>query len=195
MYFKETIYDKNGEIVDACLFKFTVDLDGVEKINNARLILKPLDPCVVVARRYFKDNESNADPYNYEIIKEFYVDAFYDDEDDEINLNIIGGFDVAIFNICSLLGIGRLHLDDAVKYSCVGFAPIHDKVSSIKLTLEEFKMLDGFVACLKFTDNFVLFKGLVIGANYIHEDVHDGDVVPKFNSDKLLRGENLFLLD
>ena len=63
------------------------------------------------------------------------------------------------------------------------------------MTLEEFKQLDGFISMIKFTRHFNLFKGLLIGANYIHEEVKDGDVVPDFRSETLLRGEKLFLID
>ena len=120
---------------------------------------------------------------------------FYNDEDDELILSIHTGFDVALFNICSLLGIGRVELDEGVEYEVNGFAPVHDKVWQLRMTLEEFKQLDGFVSMIKFTPHFILFKGLLIGANYIHKGVKDGDVVPDFRSEKLLRGEDLFLID
>lgn len=195
MPFKEVIYNKNGEVIDSCPFKFEVNLDEIETHHNARLIVNTLDPHVVIASYYYKRDESEIDPHDFKRLDEFTGNYFYNDEDDEIIVAIHNGFDVAVFNMCSLLGIGRIHLDDHVEYEENGFAPVHDKVVYFKLTLDEFKMLDGFVAVCKFTRHFILFKGLLIGANYIHESVQDGDGVPDFRSEKLLRGERLFLLD
>ena len=195
MPFKQEIYDKNGDVIDSLPFKFEVNLDELDKFHNARILVKPLDPAVVIASYYYEWQEDEIDPQDFKRIKEFSGDYFYNDEADELLVAIHTGFDVAVFNMCSLLGIGRLELDDYVEYEENGFAPVHDKVLYIHLTLEEFKQLDGFVAWFKFTKHFILFKGLVIGANYIHKDVHDGDVVPDFRSEKLVRGERLFLLD
>ena len=92
--------------------------------------------------------------------------------------------------------IFNVELDDIVPYNEQGFAPIHDKVSRIKFTLEEFKMLDGFVAWFKFTKHFILFKGLVLGYNYINERVGDERVPHYFSEgDMYARGEKLFLMD
>ena len=194
MPFKQEIYDKYGNVIDACPFIFGVDLDELETNNCATLTLKPLDPCVVIARYYYERNESEIDPHDFDRVEKFTTPFFYNDEDDELILNVFNGFDVALFNICSLLNIGQIELADEVPYNEHGFAPIDDKVRLLKFTLEEFKQLDGFVAWFKFAPPFILFKGLVIGANYIHEDVKDGDV-PFFRNENLQRGENAFLLD
>jgi len=189
---KETIFNGETKEIDTLPFKFEVNLDEIDKFYNVRLIIRPLDPDVVIARDYYDANNKHIETRK---IEQYENNVFYDDEADEIRLNVFNGFDVAIFNMCSLLGIGRVGLDDAVPYSYLGFAPVHDKVQTITFTLEEFKQLDGFVALFKFTPHFILFKGLLIGANYIHSDVHDGDVVPDFRSEKLLRGEKLFKWD
>jgi len=193
--FKEEIYNANGDVIEALPFKFEVNLDELDTCNNARIIVKPLDPRVVIASYYYEHDESEINPHDFKRIEEFTGNYFYNDEDDELKVAVHNGFDVAVFNMCSLLQIGRIHLDDYVEPEENGFAPVHDKVLTITLTLEEFKQLDGFVAWCKFTPHFILFKGLVIGANYIHESVCEGDVVPDFRSEKLLRGEKLFLLD
>ena len=195
MPYKDAMYNNQGEEIDAAPFIFNVELDELETLNNVKLMLKPLDPCVVITRYYYEHDESEIDPYNFERVKRYETNFFYNEEDDELVLNVFNGIDVALFNICSLLGIGRVELDDAVPYDENGFAPVHDKVSLLKFTLEEFKQLDGCVVMLKCTPHFTLFKGLLIGANYIHEDVHGGDHVPDFKSNVLKRGENLFLLD
>ncbi len=186
------MFDKNGELIDSCPFVFNVNLDELKTYYNVKLTVKPLDPCIVITREYTDFNNA---PAGFERVCNYESDFFYNDEDDEIILNIFNGFDVAIFNMCSLLGIGRITLDSGVEYEANGFAPVYDKVSTVKFTLDEFKMLDGFVAMIKFTPHFILFKGLLIGANYIHENVHEGDVVPSFKSNDLLRGEKLFILD
>lgn len=195
MPFKEEVYNSKGEVIDTLPFKFEVNLDELETHHNARILVKPLDTCVVIARYYYEHDESEIDPHNFDRLEYFEGNYFYNDEDDEIIVSIHNGFDVAVFNMCSLIGIGRVSLDETVPVQENGFAPVHDKVMSIKLTLEEFKQLDGFVAVFKFTPHFILFKGLLIGANYIHSDVDEGDVVPDFRSEKLLRGENLFKWD
>ena len=186
------MYNARGIEIDCAPFIFNVELDELETLNNAKLTIKPVDPSILIARDYFDEHNKHVGADRLEVYESNF---FYDDEDDEIVLNVFNGFDVAIFNICSLFGIGRLTLDDAVPYEENGFAPVHDKVSLITFTLEEFKKLDGFVAWFKFTKHFILFKGLVIGANYIHRDVCEGANVPFFVSDQLLRGEKLFLLD
>lgn len=188
------MYNKEGFEIDSCPFIFNVSLDELETHNNVKLMLKPYDPSVIIARYPYKKG-GKIDPFKFIRAECYETDFFYNNEDDEIILNVLNGFDVAIFNICSLLNIGKIEIDKGVPYRENGFAPVHDKVSRIKLTLEEFKQLDGFVAVFKFVPYFILFKGLLIGANYIHEDVHDGDVVPNFKSDNLLRGEKLFKLD
>jgi len=192
---KQTLVNNKGEIITACPFKFTVIIDEVEQYNNVQLVLQPLDPHVVIQREYFMFDESEITPENTTKSRYIVNDFFYNDEDDKIELYVFNGFDVAIFNICSVLGIGRIRIDNGVPYEENGFAPVHDKVWIITLTLEEFKQLDGFVSVFKFTRHFVLFKGLLIGANYIHENVQDGDNVPDFKSSDLLRGEKLFLMD
>ena len=195
MPFKEEVYNSKGEVIDTLPFKFEVNLDELETCYNARIQVKPVDPHVVIASYYYEKDENEINPHDFKCICEFTGNYFYNDEDDEIIVSIHNGFDVAVFNMCSLLGIGRVSLDETVPVQENGFAPMHDKVMSIKLTLEEFKQLDGFVAVFKFTPHFILFKGLLIGANYIHSDVDEGDVVPDFRSEKLLRGENLFKWD
>ena len=195
MPFKQDIYDKEGNKIDALPFKFEVNLDELETHHNARILVKPLDPCVVIARYYYEHDESEIDPHDFDRLEYFEGNYFYNDEDDEIILAIHTGFDVAVFNMCSLLGIGRVELDEGVQYSYLGFAPVHDKVWQLRMTLEEFKQLDGFISMIKFTKHFILFKGLLIGANYIHESVNDGDVVPDFKSNVFKRGEKLFLLE
>ena len=195
MPFKENMFNKQGEEIDSCPFVFNVDLDELEQYNNVKLTIKPVDPCVVITRNYYEFDESEIDPHDFVRVESYDADFFYNDEKDELFLNVFNGFDVALFNISALLGIGRVTLRDEVPYMENGFAPVHDKVSTIIWTLEEFKQLDGFVAVFKFTKHFILFKGLLIGANYIHSDVDEGDVVPDFRSEKLLRGEKLFLID
>ena len=192
MPFKDRIFNKNGEELEVCPFIFEVNLDDLENFNNVQLICRPVDPGVVIGRDYFDSNNKHVETHR---IHNCFTDMFYNDEDDEIILYVFTGFDVAVFNMCSLLGIGRIDLDSGVPYEENGFAPVHDKVTAITFTLEEFKQLDGLVALIKFTPHFVLFKGLLIGANYIHEDVKTGDVTPDFRSEKLLRGEKLFLWD
>ena len=193
--FKENMFDKHGNEIDSCPFIFEVELDELETYNNVKLNIKPLDPCVVLTRHYYEFDESEIDPQDYKRVTSYGGNFFYNSEEDKIMLSVFNGFDVAIFNICSLLGIGRIDLADEVPYRENGFAPVHDKVRTITWTLEEFKQLDGFVALFKFTRHFILFKGLLIGANYIHENVQDGDSVPDFKSSDLLRGEKLFLMD
>ena len=195
MPIKEKMFDKEGKLIDSCLFKFEVNLDELEKFNNAKLILKPLDPSIKIVRYYFKADKGTLDPYDVERVDSYESNFFYNDDDDEFVLNVFNGFDVAIFNICSLLGIGHVDIDESVPCNDLGFAPVHDRVSALTFTLEEFKMLDGFVARFKFTPHFILFKGLVIGANYLHENVKNGDRVPDFKGEDLLRGEKLFLMD
>ena len=195
MPFKQEIYDREGNEVDALPFKFEVNLDELEAHHNARILVRPLDDDVVIARYYYERDPNEIDPYKFDNVEFFEGNYFYNDEDDELILSIHTGFDVALFNICSLLGIGRVELDEGVEYEVNGFAPVHDKVWQLRMTLEEFKQLDGFVSMIKFTPHFILFKGLLIGANYIHKGVKDGDVVPDFRSEKLLRGEDLFLID
>ena len=193
--FKEEVYNSKGEVIDTLPFKFEVNLDDLETCYNARIQVKPVDPHVVIASYYYEKDENEINPHDFKRICEFTGNYFYNDEDDEIIVSIHNGFDVAVFNMCSLLGIGRVSLDETVPVQENGFAPVHDKVWQLRMTLEEFKQLDGFVAVFKFTPHFILFKGLLIGANYIHSDVDEGDVVPDFRSEKLLRGENLFKWD
>lgn len=192
---KQEIYDKNGEVIEALPFKFEVNLDELEAFHNARILVKPVDPDVVIARYHYETDPNEIDPHDFERVEYFEGNYFYNDEADELEIGVHNGFDVALFNMCSLLQIGRITLDEYVEFEENGFAPVHDKVSTVRLTLDEFKKLDGFVAWCKITKHFILFKGLVIGANYIHESACDGDVVPDFKSEKLLRGEKLFLID
>ena len=192
MPFKETMYNFKGIEIDTTPFVFGVELDELEEHNNAKLTIKPLDNRVLIARDYYDINNNYVGADRCE---NYGANFFYNDEDDELVLNVFNGFDVALFNISSLLGIGRIELHDEVPYNENGFAPVHDKVWTITWTLEEFKQLDGWVAMIKLTSTAILFKGLLVGANYIHRDVKSGDDVPDFKSEKLLRGENLFILD
>ena len=126
MPFKQDIYDREGNKIDALPFKFEVNLDELESHHNARILVKPLDPCVVIARYYYERDPNEIDPYKFDNVEFFEGNYFYNDEDDELILSIHTGFDVALFNICSLLGIGRVELDEGVEYEVNGFAPVHD---------------------------------------------------------------------
>ena len=196
MPYKRVIYNAYGDKIETLPFKFEVDLDELEKHHNAHLHVTPLDPDTVIALYPYEKDKKEIDPYNFDKMDGFTGDYFYNDEDDEIILGMYNGMDVALFNMCSLLHIGRLDIDPNVEaYDETGFIPVHDKVLNIRLTLEEFKQLDGFVAWFQITQHFIVFKGLAIGSNYIREDVGDGDVVPDFRSRKLSRGEGLFMID
>ena len=185
------IYNSKGEEIDTLPFIF-----GVVRREDSKylydLTIRPLDPSVLMLVDYYDGRNNYVETYK----RENYDATFqYDDEKDEIVLYVMEGIDVAIFNMCSLLGIGKLSLDDAVPYYVDGFAPIHDKVSMITFTLEEFKQLDGMVALLKIKPQYIMFKGLLLGSRYIRDDVEDGDNIPNFKSDKLKRGEKLFVWD
>ena len=75
-----------------------------------------------------------------------------------------------------------------------GFFNIPDRVKSIMLSLEEFKMLDGFVGEFNICNPSFDFLSLKIAINEISESVCDGAHVPDVKSD-LLRGESLFIWD
>lgn len=190
--FKQRMYNHTGEEIDSTPFVFGVDLDELDSKSIAKLNIKPFDNRVLIARDYYDMQGKYVESDRCECFETPFL--YYEDKD-ELILDVFNGFDVALFNISALLGIGRVEIADEVPCDKKGFAPVHDKVRRIKWTLEEFKQLDGHVALIKFKPYGILFKGLLIGANYIRDDVYDGDRIPNLKSSELQRGENLFILE
>ena len=73
-----------------------------------------------------------------------------------------------------------------------GVSPLFDRVKSIILTLEEFKMLDGFVGKFSICNPSIDFEMLVISIKGIDKSVCDGAHVPEVKSKCLKGGEYLF---
>lgn len=199
MPYKEYMYNKHGEEIDTAPFVFNTEIIQHDNYKEGLLTIKPLDPYVQMTSEYYETDENGLIHYEGDVehIPDFKTSFFYDTPDDELTLNVHNGFDVALFNICSLLGIGQFTLHPEVPYRD-GVAPIHDKVNELKFTESEFKDLDGHVALFKFTDNdFILFKGLLLGANYVNKNIEDyvGVHVPRYDDTTLKKGANMFLTD
>ena len=188
----ETVFFKNGERKCSSYLKSEVCLDELDD-NKVSLLLKPYEHDVEIAIVHYG--------FDWQIEHEkrldyFTLTCYYDKREDMIEILIDNGFDVFIFNICALLGIGRLNIIENVEplglfQAMEGFLPIHERVRSILLTLEEFKLLDGFVGKFSLCNPSIDFIRLVIAFDSIHESVCDGAHVPYMKSSLLKRGESL----
>lgn len=191
----EHVFFKNGERKCSSYLKSEVNLDELDD-NKVSLYLKPYEHNVKIASEHYSLDWEIDDK---KFIDYFILDCQYDKAQDKIEIIVNNGFDVFIFNICALLGIGRLAIDEDVEPSGLfqameGFFNIPDRVKSIMLSLEEFKMLDGFVGEFNICNPSFDFLSLKIAINEISESVCDGAHVPDVKSD-LLRGESLFIWD
>lgn len=187
MYFK--VYFLKDDVIESSLLKLEVLLEGLEDTNKAQLILSPLDKDVRIVQETYNDNDELEGVFNVGVFKQ---DIDYNKENNTFEIEVKTGFDVFIFNICALLNVGKLTIDEDVKPSESRFAPIQERVKSITLYLEEFNALDGFVGEFAINETSIDFKGLVINCQAIHESVESGAYVPDFESDEILRGESLF---
>lgn len=188
----ETIFLKNNERKCKGFLMSEVSLDDLDD-NKVSLLLKPYEIDVEIAIvKYGLD-------WKYKKVKGleyFTLTCNYDKLEDKIEIAILNGFDVFIFNICALLGIGHIAIDEDVEPSGLfqameGFFSIEDRVKSITLSLEEFKLLDGFIGEFSLCNPSFDFIKLVISLKSIHESVCDGAHVPDVKSKCLKGGEDL----
>lgn len=168
-----------------------VNLDELED-NKVQLLLKPYESDVEIAIVHYGQDWNIDDKRGLEY---FTLNCNYDNVEDKIEIKVFNGFDEFIFNVCSLLRIGHITLDEDVSFDKMTFAPICERVKSIILSLEEFKMLDGFVGKFSICNPSFDFISLMISVKGIHESVCDGSETPEVNSELLLRGEKLFMWD
>ena len=187
------VFIKNGKEIRSNTLMTEINLDNLEK-GLLKISLKPYDENVTILRKHYNDKTWRVDFMH--TIEEIILDCVYNDIDDSIEFNLHASFDLFIFNICALLGIGTLKIND--KYVDIGkngFAHIFQRVQVFYLTLEEFKLLNGFVGIFTFNGSSISFDGLLMRYDCIHESVSDGAAIPDFDSDCLKRGEKLFLFD
>lgn len=189
MYFKLYFLKKDKEI-DSSVLKLEVVLDILDDTNHAQLMLSPIDEDVQIVQETYDDDKKLLGVFNVGVFKQ---DVSYNKEHNLFEFGIKTSFDVFIFNICALLDIGKLTIDENVKLSETGFAPIKERVKSISLTLEEICSLNGFLGKFSIIDNSIDFKGIVLNLQAIHESVSDGEHIPDVKSNLLKRSENLYL--
>ena len=173
-----------------------VNLDDLDD-NKVSLLLKPYESDVEIAIvKYGND-------WKFKKVKGLdycTLTCNYNKNEDQLEIAILNGFDVFIFNICSLLDIGHIAIDEDVEPSGLfqameGFFLIEVRVKSITLSLEEFKLLDGFIGEFSICNPSIDFIKLIISLKSIHESVCDGAHVPDVKSNNLKRSENLFIWD
>ena len=186
------VYLLKDDLLDSTLFKLEVLFEGFEETNQAKLCIAPLDKEVSIVHEIYNDDNTLFDVFN---IGNFKQDIDFNEEKEVFEIAIKTGFDVFIFNICALLEMGKLTIDEDVKPSKNGFAPIQERVKSITLNMKEFNALDGYVCECAINEDSFDFKGLVINCQGIHESVKSGAYVPDFESDVIMRGEDLSIWD
>lgn len=189
----EKVFFKDGKRKCSSYLISEVNLDEIDD-NKVSLLLKPYEQDVEIAIvHYGLDWQiDKKDALDY-----FILDCQYDKAQDKIEIIVNNGFDVFIFNICALLGIGRIAIDEDVEplglfQAMEGFLPIQERVKSITFSLEEFKMLDGFVGKFSICNPSIDFLNLRIAIKEISESVCDGSETPEVKSEYLKRGEYLF---
>lgn len=192
----ENVFFKNGERKCSSYLISQVNLDEIDD-NKAQLLLKPYEQDVEIAIVHYGLDWKIDDMKGLDY---FILDCSYNKSEDKIEINVNNGFDVFIFNICALLGIGRLTIDKDVEplgvfQAMEGFFNVNERVKSIILTLEEFKLLDGFVGKFSICNPSIDFLSLQISIKEISESVCDGADIPEIKSECLKGGEKLYKLD
>ena len=187
------IFYKNGKEIRSSYLVSEVNLDNLDK-GLLQIQLRPYDKDMLILRKFYDlETWSVKQVHTMDCI---FMDCVYDEVNDTIEFNMFTGFDLFLFNICALLGIVTLKTHESnYDLSENGVAHIYQRVSVFYLSLEEFKMLDGFIGKFNFNGSSVTFQGLVMRFDCIHESVCDGAHVPGVKSECLKRGESLLLLD
>lgn len=183
------IFYRKGKEIRSSLLKCKVNLDDIEN-RHLQLCLRPYDEEALILRKYYDDNTWNVK--SMKTIDCYYMDCFYDEDKDSIQFNMFEGFDVFLFNVCALLNIGTLKTHES-NYIIEkdDFAHIFQRVSVFHLTLDEFKLLDGFVGMFTLNGSSISFDGLIVKFDCIHESVSDGACISDVKSKLLMRGEDL----
>ena len=192
----ETVFFKNGQRKCSSSLISEVNLDELDN-NKVSLFLKPLERDVEIAIVHYGQDWKIDDKKGLDY---FILDCNYDKREDKIEIIVNNGFDEFIFNICALLDIGRLTINEDVEplglfQAMDGFFNVNDRVKSIILSLEEFKLLDGFVGEFSICNPSIDFLSLRIAIKEISESVCDGAHVPEVKSEYLKRGESLLIWD
>ena len=183
------IFYRKGKEIRSSLLRCDVNLENIEK-HHLQLCLRPYDKNTLILKKYYDPN--TWDIKHMKTLDCYYMDCFYDEDNDSIEFNLFESFDLFVFNICSLLNIGTLKTyDDNYLVDEDEFAHIFQRVSVFYLTLEEFKLLDGFVGMFTLNGSSISFDGVILKFDCIHESVSDGDHVPDVKSKLLKRGEDL----
>ena len=195
MYFKE-FFLQDDVRHDANVLITEVNLDELDK-SNVKLLLKPFyDDVEIVRETYNEDDEL----IGSQTIDCFKLDCYYDNEHDRIEISRKSNLDMFIFTVCKLLSIGRITLynynvEDVERRENVSTIS-ENHVRSIILTLEEFKLLDGFCGLIDISGlSVVYFKGLHMSIKSLKESECDDFRRSDKRKEYFLRGEKLYKLD
>ena len=186
-YVRSNFY-KGAQVLDSSLLMAEVNLDMLD-VKQVKIFLKPcLEDVELVIEIYNEFHEL----VSIKSLKYFTLNCHYDNEHDRIEIQIINGFDWLIFNICAMLNIGRITFFEDLEPDDNKFTIDETFVSSIVLTLEEFKLLDGFVGEFDISGDSIDFKGMRMSNKSISESVCDDFVRADGKKEYMLRGEKLF---
>lgn len=196
MYFIDEFHHKDGSVFYECVMQTEVNLDDLEN-NMVQLRLKPYDEDIKIVKNWYHKDDTFEGSQGIEY---YHLNCKYDKDNDRIELALKSSFDKFIYSICRLLSIGHISLYN----NCVEDVEEREHVSSISenhistiiLTLEEFKRLDGFCGVIDVSGlSVIYFKGLHMSVKALKENACDGFERPDGRTEYLLRGEKLFKWD
>lgn len=188
-------FQKGDDIFDTCFLVCEVNLDRIGD-NYVELRLRPNSDDIEIVREWYHDNDEFEGAQTIEC---FRLECAYDKEHDRIEISKINSFDKFVLNVCSLLGLGRITLfyndvEEIERREHVSSIS-ENNISAIILTLDEFKLLDGFYGLFEITGVRKVFKGFQMSIEALKElECDDFKRVDK-RKEYLLRGENLFKWD
>lgn len=193
MYFNE-FFIQDDMRHSAHLLISEVNLDELDK-NSVEILLKPYyDDVEIVRETYNEDDEL----IGSQKIDCFRIKCYYDDKHDRIELFMSNGFDRFIYKICELLSIGRFtygsNLEDIERCHEV-YSKGFQSVYSLILTLEEFKLVDGFVASIDISGVSIDFKSFCTPIDSLKKCLCDDFERFDKRDEFYLRGEKLYKWD
>lgn len=188
MYYNDYFYGNEKHY--SSVLKTEVNLDELHKCE-VQLRFKPCLEDVIIIRDTMTEDGKVIESNGLEYYKR---NLNYDKEHDRIEIFLSKGFDDFIFDVCFILGLGRVNyanieeFEDAESISSM-FA------RSVILTLDEFKRLDGFAGQFNIGSLGIEYEGIRISKETLLKfKCDDFERIDGYN-EYLLRGEDLMKWD
>lgn len=188
MYYNDYFYGNEKHY--SSVLKTEVNLDELHK-GEVQLRFKPCLEDVIIIRDTMTEDGKVIESNGLEYYKR---NLNYDKDNDRIEIFLSKGFDDFIFDVCFILGLGRVNYANIEEFEDT--ETVNSMFArSVILTLDEFKRLDGFAGQFNIGSLGIEYEGIRISKETLLKfKCDDFERIDGYN-EYLLRGEDLMKWD